>query len=121
MTADTPLSKAIVGDRLQLASQVSATTVNSTDVSLQVEDLTELKEFVAPKSNGFRVPQAQEVEAETYIPMRPPIDWMNWERIGEQLIDMFGYSKEEVMAYSNDLENDKTVLLKLYKSIVMGE
>lgn len=121
MTADTPLSKAIVGDRLQLASQVSATTVNSTDVSLQVEDLTELKEFVAPKNNGFRVPQAQEVEAETYIPMRPPIDWMNWERIGEQLIDMFGYSKEEVMAYSNDLENDKTVLLKLYKSIVMGE
>ena len=49
MTADTPLSKAIVGDRLQLASQVSATTVNSTDVSLQVEDLTELKEFVAQK------------------------------------------------------------------------
>lgn len=53
--------------------------------------------------------------------MRPPIDWMNWERIGEQLIDMFGYSKQEVMAYSDELENDKGALLKLYKSIVMGE
>ena len=119
VTTDPSLSKAIVGGRLQLASRVS--TVNSTDVALQVEDLTELKEFIAPKHNGFRVPQAQEVETELYVPMRPPIDWMNWERIGEQLIDMFGYSKQEVMAYSDELENDKSALLKLYKSIVMGE
>ena len=53
--------------------------------------------------------------------MRPPIDWMNWERIGEQLIDAFGYNKKQVMSYSEELENDKTALLKLYKSVVMGE
>ena len=46
---------------------------------------------------------------------------MNWERIGEQLMDMFGYSKEEVVAYNDELENDKAALLKLYKSIVMGK
>ena len=118
-TLQPSLSKAIVGGRLQLSSRVS--TVNSTDVALQVEDLTELKEFIAPKNNGFRVPQAQEVGTEIYVPMRPPIDWMNWERIGEQLIDMFGYSKQEVMAYNDELENDKAALLTLYKSIVMGE
>lgn len=102
-----------------MASRVS--TVNSTDVALQVEDLTELKKIIAPKHNGFRVPQAQEVETELYVPMRPPIDWMNWVRIGEQLINMFGYSKQEVMAYSDELEKDKSALLKLYKSIVLGE
>jgi len=36
-------------------------------------------------------------------------------------MDMFGYSKEEVMVYNDELENDKASLLKLYKSIVMGK
>lgn len=38
-----------------------------------------------------------------------------------QLIDVFGYTKDEVTAYSEELEKDKDALLKLYKAIVMGE
>lgn len=47
----------------------------------QVDELTELQEFIAPVHNNVQVAK----ETEAYIPMRPAIDWINWERIGEQV------------------------------------
>jgi len=57
-----------------------------------------------------------ETKEEAFIPMRPGIS-LDWEGVSEQLVDEFGYSMEEAVAYSNELEGDKDLLMKLYKSI----
>jgi len=51
--------------------------------------------------------------------MRPPIN-MPWESISEQLVSNFGYSKDEVSAYADAVENSKDTLLDLYKSMSMA-
>mmetsp|Transcript_18197 Transcript_18197/g.28117 ORF Transcript_18197/g.28117 Transcript_18197/m.28117 type:complete len:817 (-) Transcript_18197:98-2548(-) len=56
---------------------------------------------------------------ETSEVMRPPIN-MPWESIGEQLQTAFGYSAEEVQAYSDELEGDKEALMKLYKAMQLA-
>eukprot|EP00591_Stephanopyxis_turris_P006026 CAMPEP_0195520252 /NCGR_PEP_ID=MMETSP0794_2-20130614/16483_1 /TAXON_ID=515487 /ORGANISM="Stephanopyxis turris, Strain CCMP 815" /LENGTH=810 /DNA_ID=CAMNT_0040649571 /DNA_START=25 /DNA_END=2457 /DNA_ORIENTATION=+ len=61
---------------------------------------------------------ATESEPEAVM-MRPPID-MNWDKISEQLIDVFGYTPEEVESYNSALESDKEGLLKLYKALEMA-
>mmetsp|Transcript_25762 Transcript_25762/g.38290 ORF Transcript_25762/g.38290 Transcript_25762/m.38290 type:complete len:774 (-) Transcript_25762:115-2436(-) len=59
-------------------------------------------------------------EAEdAFTPMRPPID-LPWDKVTSQLVDAFGYSPEEVSAYSDALDNDKEALLKLYKALEMA-
>jgi TPP-dependent pyruvate/acetoin dehydrogenase alpha subunit/pyruvate/2-oxoglutarate/acetoin dehydrogenase E1 component len=57
-----------------------------------------------------------ETEEETFVPMRPPIE-LGWSDISAQLAESFGYSEEEIAAYSDELDNDKDALMKLYKSM----
>jgi len=56
---------------------------------------------------------------DTSTPMRPPID-LSWSDISSQLVEKFGYTIDEVASYSDEIESNKDVLLKLYKSLNMA-
>lgn len=51
--------------------------------------------------------------------MRPPIN-LPWEGISKQLQEKFGYTPEQVAAYSAELDNNKEALMKLYKSMQLA-
>ena len=51
--------------------------------------------------------------------MRPPIN-LPWEGISKQLQEKFGYTAEQVAAYSAELDNDKEALMKLYKAMQLA-
>ena len=51
--------------------------------------------------------------------MRPPIN-MKWDKVAEQLVNVFGYSQTEVDAYSGEVENDKAALSKIYKALQLA-
>lgn len=73
------------------------------------------RSFVATPNFMSATISEVETEEKTEV-MRPPID-MPWESIAEQLTSAFGYSTEEVAAYSDAVENDKDTLMKLYKAM----
>jgi len=54
-----------------------------------------------------------------YTPMRLPLNWMTWDVVADQLVDSFGYTKQEVEKYT-DLDSDKESLLKLYKDMTLA-
>jgi TPP-dependent pyruvate/acetoin dehydrogenase alpha subunit/pyruvate/2-oxoglutarate/acetoin dehydrogenase E1 component len=51
--------------------------------------------------------------------MRPPIN-LPWEGISKQLQEKFGYTPEQVAAYSAELDNNKEALMKLYKAMQLA-
>jgi TPP-dependent pyruvate/acetoin dehydrogenase alpha subunit/pyruvate/2-oxoglutarate/acetoin dehydrogenase E1 component len=51
--------------------------------------------------------------------MRPPIN-LPWEGISKQLQEKFGYTPEQVAAYSAELDDNKEALMKLYKSMQLA-
>lgn len=51
--------------------------------------------------------------------MRPPIN-MPWSEVEDQLKSAFGYSDEEIAAYSSAVDGDKETLTKLYKSMSLA-
>ena len=51
--------------------------------------------------------------------MRPPIN-MKWDKVAEQLVNVFGYSQTEVDMYSGEVENDKAALSKIYKALQLA-
>ena len=50
--------------------------------------------------------------------MRPPLE-MPWDSIKSQLMDAFGYTEQEVNAYTS-LDTDKEALMKLYKAMTLA-
>jgi 2-oxoisovalerate dehydrogenase E1 component len=50
--------------------------------------------------------------------MRPPLE-MPWEGIKSQLMEAFGYTEQEVNAYTS-LDTDKEALMKLYKAMTLA-
>eukprot|EP00567_Pseudictyota_dubia_P014042 CAMPEP_0197433354 /NCGR_PEP_ID=MMETSP1175-20131217/1254_1 /TAXON_ID=1003142 /ORGANISM="Triceratium dubium, Strain CCMP147" /LENGTH=816 /DNA_ID=CAMNT_0042961705 /DNA_START=54 /DNA_END=2504 /DNA_ORIENTATION=- len=63
---------------------------------------------------------AESETATEYSVMRPPIDWMTWDRVADQLVNTFGYSHEEVAKYSLDVDEDKDRLMKIYKAMTLA-
>jgi len=64
-----------------------------------------------------------EVTAKTnnhHSPMRPSADWMTWDDIADQLVVSFGYTKTDVKMYHDELENDKELLLDIYKEMTLS-
>ena len=57
---------------------------------------------------------ATDVKSEETPVMRPPIN-MKWDEVAAQLTSEFGYTSEEVQAYSDELDGSKESLTKLYK------
>ena len=60
-----------------------------------------------------------EIVAATPQVMRPPIN-LAWDKISKQLQDKFGYTADDVNAYSAELDNDKEALMKLYKAMQLA-
>lgn len=71
----------------------------------------------SPLPMSTTLPETETTETATV--MRPPIH-MPWEDISEQLTNAFGYSAEEIQAYSDAVETDKDSLMKLYKAMQMA-
>eukprot|EP00566_Odontella_aurita_P008764 CAMPEP_0113531974 /NCGR_PEP_ID=MMETSP0015_2-20120614/3792_1 /TAXON_ID=2838 /ORGANISM="Odontella" /LENGTH=811 /DNA_ID=CAMNT_0000430865 /DNA_START=191 /DNA_END=2626 /DNA_ORIENTATION=- /assembly_acc=CAM_ASM_000160 len=55
-----------------------------------------------------------------YSVMRPPIDYMTWDRVADQLVNTFGYTPDEVAKYASDVEEDKDRLMQLYKAMTLA-
>lgn len=60
-------------------------------------------------------------ETETSEPgvMRPPIN-LKWDKIAEQLVNVFGYSQTEVDMYAGEVENSKETLMQIYKALQLN-
>lgn len=92
--------------------------------------------FIAPKISGHGVQVVSSSERvvsplmtstlskpETETPepsvMRPPIN-LKWDKIAEQLVDVFGYSQTEVDMYAGEVENSKETLMQIYKALQLN-
>jgi len=60
-----------------------------------------------------------ETEASEPSVMRPPIN-LKWDKIAQQLVDVFGYSQTEVDMYNGEVENSKEVLVGIYKALQLN-
>jgi TPP-dependent pyruvate/acetoin dehydrogenase alpha subunit/pyruvate/2-oxoglutarate/acetoin dehydrogenase E1 component len=60
-----------------------------------------------------------ETETPEPIVMRPPIN-LKWDKIAEQLVDVFGYSQTEVDMYAGEVENSKETLMQIYKALQLN-
>jgi TPP-dependent pyruvate/acetoin dehydrogenase alpha subunit/pyruvate/2-oxoglutarate/acetoin dehydrogenase E1 component len=100
---------------LTLAPAVVAFTVPSrtSNVGAAFAPSTRLFSTAAPETTET-VTKAQEPQV-----MRPPIN-LPWEGISKQLQEKFGYTPEQVAAYSAELDDNKEALMKLYKSMQLA-
>jgi TPP-dependent pyruvate/acetoin dehydrogenase alpha subunit/pyruvate/2-oxoglutarate/acetoin dehydrogenase E1 component len=100
---------------LTLAPAVVAFTAQSrtSNVGAAFAPSTRLFSTAAPETTET-VTKAQEPQV-----MRPPIN-LPWEGISKQLQEKFGYTPEQVAAYSAELDNNKEALMKLYKAMQLA-
>jgi TPP-dependent pyruvate/acetoin dehydrogenase alpha subunit/pyruvate/2-oxoglutarate/acetoin dehydrogenase E1 component len=100
---------------LTLAPAVVAFTAQSrtSNVGAAFAPSTRLFSTAAPETTET-VTKAQEPQV-----MRPPIN-LPWEGISKQLQEKFGYTPEQVAAYSAELDDNKEALMKLYKSMQLA-
>jgi TPP-dependent pyruvate/acetoin dehydrogenase alpha subunit/pyruvate/2-oxoglutarate/acetoin dehydrogenase E1 component len=92
---------------------VSSAQSRTSNVGAAFAPSTRLFSTAAPETTET-VTKAQEPQV-----MRPPIN-LPWEGISKQLQEKFGYTPEQVAAYSAELDNNKEALMKLYKAMQLA-
>jgi len=108
---------------LSLSATASAFTapkiVGQSGVASAFGVSSKLTSTVAPQTEATSTDAGASSEETDPGLMRPPIQ-MSWKSVAEQLQERFGYSTYEVQAYSDDLEDSKAGLMKLYKAMTMA-